>query len=668
MASRASRGPFGSVNQSDVYMKQRSLHSPSSSIPSITSEELQNLPLPSLGAWKPDYEDGAPAAGTKRSIQSQQEMEDASTSPSASRRRHTVGALEEPLGLHNALEQAHRPRKMTADSTPRMASHQHLRAFVSRPESPLTPTSSTMTSRFQGGVRRDSAGSIGGMMASHPSHQRVYMQHASDSLPSLSSSISGTSLSSDRMRVHSLDEYGERRMVPPGWSGAADVLYMEKSAVELPSPRVRGWHSRSSTLDSLDTNSSFAGHHSPYNRPLPPPRTSSLHVDEHGDSATPTRRARDMASPYALAKERTRQNSTRGGEIQRSNSLRTESMHSQPSFSSLDTNVRPRAQTMVYSDRGVPMPSPTSQSVYVSGAASMNGRALSSYSQSSVANLPNRVSSMEINQDAIRMRHPYERNAMPTPSTNSTTTTTNYGNQVNTTTHSTTSSDGSFIAVSGNGHAGGPKYQCGWCGKRFSRPSSLKIHHHSHTGEKPFACTAPNCGRTFSVQSNLRRHQKCHSTQGTAKGPSNEEGPLVGYTRMPEGTTQDERPYQRTSHQNAPPSAFFNNHNHNYPYQQVGVPPSYPSSELAMNYSRQGIPQNGSIRHHNFAASHPNSFMQSREPMASSSSSTAEDEEDELDIGEDEDDNSMQDIREEVVDIAPPHDHSKRSALQGLLN
>ncbi|PWN33389.1 uncharacterized protein FA14DRAFT_109951, partial [Meira miltonrushii] len=53
-------------------------------------------------------------------------------------------------------------------------------------------------------------------------------------------------------------------------------------------------------------------------------------------------------------------------------------------------------------------------------------------------------------------------------------------------------------------------YECGWCGKRFSRPSSLKIHHHSHTGEKPFVCNEPGCGRTFSVQSNLRRHQKSH--------------------------------------------------------------------------------------------------------------------------------------------------------------
>ncbi|KAL1921744.1 uncharacterized protein VTP21DRAFT_10386 [Calcarisporiella thermophila] len=54
------------------------------------------------------------------------------------------------------------------------------------------------------------------------------------------------------------------------------------------------------------------------------------------------------------------------------------------------------------------------------------------------------------------------------------------------------------------------RYQCPYCSKRFSRPSSLKIHTYSHTGEKPFVCTEEGCGRSFSVQSNLRRHMRVH--------------------------------------------------------------------------------------------------------------------------------------------------------------
>ncbi|KAI9572150.1 hypothetical protein HD554DRAFT_2015430, partial [Boletus coccyginus] len=55
------------------------------------------------------------------------------------------------------------------------------------------------------------------------------------------------------------------------------------------------------------------------------------------------------------------------------------------------------------------------------------------------------------------------------------------------------------------------KYECDYCGKGFTRPSSLKIHLNSHTGEKPFTCTFQGCGRSFSVLSNMRRHARVHA-------------------------------------------------------------------------------------------------------------------------------------------------------------
>lgn len=62
----------------------------------------------------------------------------------------------------------------------------------------------------------------------------------------------------------------------------------------------------------------------------------------------------------------------------------------------------------------------------------------------------------------------------------------------------------------------GAKYECQYCGKGFNRPSSLKIHLNSHTGEKPFVCPLEGCGRSFSVLSNMRRHARVH-TQPTGK-------------------------------------------------------------------------------------------------------------------------------------------------------
>ncbi|RMZ90480.1 hypothetical protein DV736_g2299, partial [Chaetothyriales sp. CBS 134916] len=67
------------------------------------------------------------------------------------------------------------------------------------------------------------------------------------------------------------------------------------------------------------------------------------------------------------------------------------------------------------------------------------------------------------------------------------------------------------------------KHKCKVCDKRFTRPSSLQTHMYSHTGEKPFTCPVENCGRSFSVVSNLRRHKRVHRSDSGSNQWENEE-------------------------------------------------------------------------------------------------------------------------------------------------
>ncbi|KAK4168601.1 transcription factor YY2 [Cladorrhinum sp. PSN259] len=66
------------------------------------------------------------------------------------------------------------------------------------------------------------------------------------------------------------------------------------------------------------------------------------------------------------------------------------------------------------------------------------------------------------------------------------------------------------------------RYICQTCNKAFSRPSSLRIHSHSHTGEKPFKCPVAGCGKAFSVRSNMKRHERgCHNYDSSSSSSNN---------------------------------------------------------------------------------------------------------------------------------------------------
>lgn len=59
-------------------------------------------------------------------------------------------------------------------------------------------------------------------------------------------------------------------------------------------------------------------------------------------------------------------------------------------------------------------------------------------------------------------------------------------------------------------HTGEKPFQCEFCERRFANSSDRKKHSQVHTSSKPYDCKALGCGKSYTHPSSLRKHMKVH--------------------------------------------------------------------------------------------------------------------------------------------------------------
>ncbi|XP_068424763.1 zinc finger protein ZIC 2b [Clinocottus analis] len=113
-------------------------------------------------------------------------------------------------------------------------------------------------------------------------------------------------------------------------------------------------------------------------------------------------------------------------------------------------------------------------------------------------------------------------------------------------------------------HTGEKPFQCEFCERRFANSSDRKKHSQVHTASKPYDCKALGCTKSYTHPSSLRKHMKVHVKSSPTSDPRDAYDAIVAPHQLQPPHQALLEPLDLKMNRHSPSLANGNHHHHHH--------------------------------------------------------------------------------------------------------